>query len=214
MSTDQLKIRIIEEARKQFKAYGIKRVTMAEISNELGVSKKTLYNVFKDKAEMISSSIEHHINEDIEYVDEVTDDDKLDGVFKLASIFFFFFTRIKDINPLTFMDLKKFYPKMYNKFECHKKGCFFNSMEKIVSQGIKEKLFLDDINVPLLVSMRMWQLESALDTNVYDHSKYSIETIQLEMFKHFIRGIATAEGIVLLDKYLKNFIKESQSTKI
>ncbi|ANQ50127.1 TetR/AcrR family transcriptional regulator [Flammeovirga yaeyamensis] len=214
MTTDQLKIRIIDEARKQFKAYGIKRVTMSGISNELGISKKTLYNVFKDKEEMISSSIEHHITEDIEYVDKVTDDQSLDGVFKLASIFFFFFTRIKDINPLTFMDLKKFYPEMYRKFECHKKGCFFDSMEKIMSQGIKEKFFLEDINVPLLVSMRMWQLETALDTSVYDHSKYSVETIQLEMFKHFIRGIATTEGILLLDKYLKNFINESQSSNI
>ena len=69
MVNDQLRIRIIEEARKQFQTLGIKRVTMSDIAKQLGVSKKTLYNAFKDKEELIDSTLEHHINEDITQVE-------------------------------------------------------------------------------------------------------------------------------------------------
>ncbi|WP_281615354.1 TetR/AcrR family transcriptional regulator [Flammeovirga sp. SubArs3] len=213
MVNDQLRIRIIEEARKQFQTSGIKRVTMSDISQQLGVSKKTLYNVFKDKKELIDFTLEHHINEDIAFVDAVWKEDK-DGVYKLARIFFYFYTRMKSINPMTLLDLKKFYPEIWNKFECHKKGCFDQSMISIIEQGVDEELFLDDMNIPLLVSMRVWQLESAFDSNLYDHSKYSLATIQMEFFKHFIRGIATVEGVKLLNQYLSSFIKETQSTNI
>lgn len=214
MINDQLKIRISEEARNQFQNYGLKRVTMSDIAEQLGMSKKTLYNVFSNKKELIEFSLAYHMEEDSNFIGEVGALEK-DGVFKLARIFHFFYERMRAINPSVFMDLKKFYPEVWKKYECHKEGCFHETLIAVIKQGCSEGYFYTDIDVEMLVIMRMWQVEVAFDPSVFPHDRFPLAKVQLEFFKHFIRGIATPEGVKLLDQYLEEFIKNrTQSTNL
>lgn len=211
---DQLKIRIAEEARKQFQSYGLKRVTMSDIAEQLGISKKTLYNVFSNKKELIEFSLAYHMEEDSNFIEGVGALDK-DGVFKLAKIFTFFYERMRAINPSVFMDMKKFYPEVWEKYECHKEGCFHDTLIKVIKQGCSEGYFYQDIDVEMLVIMRMWQAEVAFDSSIFPHDRFPLVKLQLEFFKHFIRGISSPEGVKLLDHYLEEFIKNgTQSTNL
>ncbi|AZQ63481.1 TetR/AcrR family transcriptional regulator [Flammeovirga pectinis] len=213
LEIDQLRIRIIEEARKQFQVNGLKRVTMSDISQAIGVSKKTLYTVFSNKKELVEATLSYHMEEDINYMEEVNELDK-DAVFKLAKTFYYFYQRLRMVNPMTFMDMKKFYPEVWSKYECHKKGCFHDTLISIIKQGRTEELFYRDIDVELLVIMRMWQVETAFDHDYFPHDKFPLAKIQLEFFKHFIRGIATPNGVKLLDQYLTEFNKQDNQSTI
>ncbi|NME66347.1 TetR/AcrR family transcriptional regulator [Flammeovirga aprica] len=214
MVNDQLRLRIIEEARKQFQGFGLKRVTMSDIAERLGMSKKTLYNVFRNKKELIEFTLTYYMEEDSKFIEDVAKLDQ-DGVFKLAKVFYFFYERMRAINPSVFMDLKKFYPEVWDKYECHKEGCFHETLISIIKQGSSEGHFYNDIDVEMLVLMRMWQVEVAFDASVFPHDRFPMAKVQVELFKHFIRGIATPNGVKLLDQYLKQFInQESQSTNL
>lgn len=186
---------------------------MSDIAERLGMSKKTLYNVFSNKKELIEFTLSFHMEEDSNFIEEVGELDK-DGVFKLAKIFYYFHERMRAINPSVFMDLKKFYPEVWDKYECHKEGCFHETLISIIKQGCSEGHFYNDINVEMLVIMRMWQAEVAFDPSVFPHDRFPIGNIQMELFKHFIRGIATPNGVKLLDQYLEEFIQKSQSTNL
>lgn len=203
-----MKDRILKSAIKLFFKYGIRSVTMDDIAKELGISKKTIYQHFADKDQIVNEVIDFDIN--CSHSDGLNvkslSENPVDELLRAIEMIHDGFALLKHalIN-----DLKKYYPGAWEKLMRHKDDFFIRQLERNLEEGKKCGLYRDDINVGVLARMRLQQIESGLDEEIYPSDKYSIITIQIQFSHHFIRGILSEKGFETYNLYSKQSPIES-----
>ena len=201
-----MKQRIVKGTEELVFKYGVKSVTMDDIAKQLGISKKTIYHFFNDKDEIIHILMQEKLKED---------EKALAAILKQSSnVIEEFFTIMKHIgemfrkvNPRAFYDLQKYHSKTWKLFTDFKEDFILNTMESSMTRGIKQGLIRPDINVKVLVRMRLEQIDMGMNPSVFPPDKFTIVDVHLSMLEHFLYGICTLKGHKLINKY-KQIIEE------
>jgi TetR/AcrR family transcriptional regulator, cholesterol catabolism regulator len=198
----EIKERIIAKAREQFFRYGVKSVTMDDIAGELGISKKTIYQHFEDKDDIVHQLMLSEMEKDKCDWDELNESSKnvIEKTMKSMDIFKQAFT---EINPSTFFDIKKYHPKTWALFQEHKQNFILGAIRQDLLEGIEQGFFRPDIKVDILAKMRMEQIELGFDPQMFPPNKFSIIDVELTMLDHFIRGVLTVKGLEVYQAYQK-----------
>ena len=198
----EIRDRIIDEATNQFFKYGIRNVTMDNIALALGISKRTVYETFKDKGELIQICLQK--------ISESGDKATFEVVSQtpnvIEAIFVFMEEGIKainSINPVFYMDMKKFYPVIWKKMEKEVIGKRSDLSMKLISKGISEGLFRNDLNVEIIAKLFHEQINLLSDDTVFPRNKYSDAEVFQNMIINFVRGISTQSGIETIERILK-----------
>ena len=100
------KVDILERASQVFMKLGIKSVTMDDMANQLGISKKTLYNHFTDKSELVEDIIKAKLTED-RMAFQKASENAINAIDELFMVSKFVIETFKSVNPIVFYDLKK-----------------------------------------------------------------------------------------------------------
>lgn len=139
------KKRILTEATLLFTKYGIRSVSMDDVAKSVGISKKTLYQLYKDKNTLVNEILDVALTDQMQKCNEQkrTASHAIEEVAKSIEQFYEFFN---SINPNILYDLKKYHPSGYAKFEKFKESFSFNNIKNNLLWGVKEGLFRDDIN--------------------------------------------------------------------
>jgi AcrR family transcriptional regulator len=189
---------IIRGSAELFMRYGVKSITMDEIARHLAVSKKTIYQYFADKDELVMevAKLELH-NQKCKWEQAGEEcEDIIEYIYKATEI-------IKNdmgrMNPSLIFDLKKYHPKAFKAFQEHKNVHFLNIVKTSIEKGIKQGLFRKDINVDLIARFRVAQIEMMFDPEIFPYGQFSITDISTQLFDHFIYGISTLKGHQRLD---------------
>ena len=103
---------IIDKVRELYHRYGIRSVTMDDVVREMGISKKTLYQYFSDKSELVSAIIDCDSRENMQMHDEAIKDAS-NAIEQMLGFYNFQARMIRDSNPSVLFDLKKYYPDLY-----------------------------------------------------------------------------------------------------
>lgn len=196
-----MKETILKRAGETFLKYGFKSVTMDDIANDLGISKKTIYKHFKNKVELVDQATEYMHNlmhtevlkvYNMEY-NAIEENFEANKVFKG-------FMQNSDDSPI--YQLKKYYPETYNKIMsrefCMFRDCLLTNVEK----GIREGLFRANLYVEQVVKFYFSLIMSVHDSDIYTYSKNTINKLELNVLEYHIRAIATKKGIKELEKQL------------
>jgi len=186
--------------------YGIKNITMDEISRHMGISKKTIYQYFKDKDEMIHHLIAHKLKED-ECIFQKTHDESENVVAEIFTLMKNMRDILSNINPVIFYELHKYYPATYLLFENFKHGFVLDRIEKSLIKGQQDGLIRTDINIKILSRMRLENLDLGFFGRAFPHDKFNMVEVQLAMNEHFLYGVCTLKGHKLINKY-KNIVEE------
>lgn len=202
----EAKDKILKGAEELFFKYGIKNITMDEIARHLSISKKTIYQFFKDKDDIIRSLVEYSLGEDRCRLEEVTRSSKntIEEVFKLMDQMREMFSRI---NPIFFYEINKYYPEIWKIFESFKKEFIYNSVESSLRRGQEEGLIRKDIDIKILSTMRVELVEIGMRGEIFPTDKFKIVDVQLALSEHFLYGVCTLKGHKLINKY-KNIEEE------
>ena len=197
----EIKDRIIAKAREQFFRYGVKSVTMDDIANELGISKKTIYQHFEDKDDIVYQLMLSEMNQDKCDWEELEKNSKdvIERTVKSMDLIKQAFT---EINPATFFDIKKYHPKSWQIFQDHKQNFILVSIIKDLKDGIEQGYFRPEIKVDILAKMRLEQIELGFDPQVFPPHKFNIVEVELTMLDNFFRGILTEKGLKVYQEYL------------
>ena len=193
-NTLEIKDRIIAKSRELFFRYGVKSVTMDDIASELGISKKTIYQHFEDKDDIVHQMMEIEMaNDKCEWEDleKVTKNVIEKGVKSMD----FFREAFTEINQSAFFDIKKYHPKTWQLFQDHKQNFILASIIKDLKEGIEQGYFRPEIKVEILAKMRLEQIEIAFDPHLFPANKFSIVDVEVTMLDHFFRGIMTEKGL-------------------
>jgi TetR/AcrR family transcriptional regulator, cholesterol catabolism regulator len=189
----ELRNKIIEKASRLFFKFGIRSVTMDDLSKELGISKKTLYQHFADKDNLITEMIKADLCCDISIWEEI-DKKKLNALEKLVETVNIISKMFTDVNPSVLNDLKKYHSNAMKIIEDHKVNFVIPTVMKDLQQGIKEGLFRPEINTRQLAQYRYGQVILGFDQTVFPKEEYDLKETQIFLLDLFIRSILTEKG--------------------
>lgn len=200
------KERILNDVLDLFLKAGIKSVTMDDIAKHLGMSKKTIYQFFKDKNELVSELVKKKVQED---------EDEMCGIIKQSgNVIEAMLNMMKcseellsKINPIIIHDLQKYHSEAWKEFQNFKAGVLVRILEDLLTKGITEGYIRPDIDVRILARMRMNQVEMGFNQELFPVAEFSPWKVQTQFLEHFNYGICTLEGYKLLNQH-KNENKE------
>jgi hypothetical protein len=196
----ETKYRILIGAEELFFKYGIKSITMDDIAKHLAISKKTIYQFFSDKNELVETLMTLKLKEDECEFQEIQKESEnmIIEVFNMMKHIGAMFAKI---NPNIFYDLQKYHPKAWDLFKKFKQDCMAKMIESSIERGKSEGIVRNDVNSKVLSIMRIEQVEMGLNPTIFSPEKFKIVDIQLAMLDHFLHGICTLKGHKMINKY-------------
>ncbi|MDR0866051.1 MAG: TetR/AcrR family transcriptional regulator [Candidatus Symbiothrix sp.] len=202
----ELKDRILQEAGMLFFNNGIKSVTMSDIAESLGISKRTLYEVFRDKDDLLESCVNAHLNRADCEMDAMTHSSE-DVIDTLMRIYAHHLREVRDVQKSVLRDLRKYYPQIYKKIEIRQTEghAVFKPLFK---KGAEEGLIREDINFEILFWLVKAQFKALMDDEFIPTDKYSTDQFIRAIILTFIRGIATPAGHKKIDAIMANLEKQ------
>lgn len=193
---------LLVTARDFFMQYGIKSVSMDDLSSNLGISKKTLYKVVDNKEDLVMKVIENHIQVQNEEMDVILSQNNgaIEEMLKFAR---YIISLLKDLKPGVVYDLKKYYPEAWKKIE----KLHFDTIDKIilgnVKKGIKEGVYRKSLNPEMISRLYVAQALLITDEKLFPSKKFKMEPLIREFIAYHFYGIASLEGFKKLNSIKK-----------
>ena len=200
MENDLIKKKIISESVVLFMEYGIRSVTMDDIARHLGMSKKTIYQHFKDKEEIILVSTHDYFRSQHERMEEMekNSENAVEALFNLTVCIR---EQVRNIKSNVLFDLKKYYKNAWEKYTRFKHDVIYDSVLRNMNRGISEGLFRSDINPQILAQLRIGEIELSFNKEYFPEDKFSLVEIHEQLFEHFTYGILSEKGFKLFETY-------------
>ncbi len=195
-----IRLRIINGSAELFERNGIKNVTMDYISSQLGISKRTIYEIFKDKNDLLENILREKTKTHKEICYELTkeSDNVIEAIFNLGKLNHETFSRI---NPLFFEDLKKYHYSVYAKVVKNEDFKDKDLLRSLIENGIKEGLFKSSLNISL-VNIFIHEILEIIHRDEF--KAFGKETLYESVFLPYFYGIATNKGKKIIDENIKN----------
>lgn len=205
MSISQID-RIIQGGEDLFLTAGIKSVTMDDIARHLGMSKKTIYQFFKDKNELVIALVKKKLKEDENNMEAIIakSNNVMEEMINMMKCSEEIFSRI---NPIVIHDMQKYHPDAWAEFQNFKAEVIVRTLEELLTKGKKQGYIRPDIDVKIIARMRVSQVELGFNTSVFPLAEFSPWKVQVQFLEHFNYGICTLKGYKLLNQY-KNINEE------
>ena len=193
-------LRIRQKARDLFMQYGLRSVSMDDIAGKLGMSKKTIYQYYADKDELIVAVISEELlqNQNICDRDRSTAHNAIHETFLAMDMVVELFS---SMNPSLLYDMQKYHPNAFVKFQQHKNDYLYNNIRENLEKGIQEGLYRDDINLNILARYRVESMMLFFSNDFHTKLKYNLAQIEEELIIHFMFGVASPKGYKLILKY-------------
>ena len=192
--------RILTEATNLFFQNGIRDITMDNIAEKLGISKRTMYETFKNKSELLINCFEEYSKERYKANEEIIKNSHN----VLAAICSFIQSgamAIDLLNPAFFSDMRKYHNDIWVMASKQQNEKNYNLAYRLLRKGINEGIFRKDINIDIVVKLILEQMKLLVDNEVFSSDKYTRSEVFKNMAINFIRGIATNRGIELIDSF-------------
>ena len=202
----ELRERILLKAQDLFHKYGIRSVTMDEIASQLGMSKKTIYQSFADKDELVDATLQQHIDSNKCRCEE----DKLKAENAVHEIFLtidMLEELLADMSPSIFYDLEKFHPKTFAKLTHHRNQYLYKVVKSNLEWGISEDLYRSEIDVEIVTKIRVETMFLPFNQILFPQNKYSLVQVEKETMELFLYGVATTKAHKMINKYKEQRFK-------
>jgi len=186
-----------------YNRYGIKSVTMDDVSRELGISKKTLYECIEDKSELVKQVIEMVYRYHVDKINEITTRD-LNAIEELFEVNRYMTQMIKEQNPTLGYDLQKYYPELNQSLMQEQRQRMLDAIRLNLVKGIKEGLYRKEMNVDIILRLHMTRMEYRYQQDSFQLSDIDPQEVMREIFIYHLHGIANENGIKILNEKLNS----------
>jgi AcrR family transcriptional regulator len=196
-------ISIVEKVSAMYMNYGIRSVTMDDVARELGISKKTLYQYFSDKNELVKQVITLHLRRlDEEFVRIAKM--KMDAIDTMLHISDSINRFITEFNPNVNYDLMKYHPEVWQELLEYKRNRVFNNVRENILRGMREGLYRKDLDPDVIARLYVTRMRVVMDKDIVPMSSMGFSQFFKEIISYHIRGIASKKGIELFEKIAKD----------
>lgn len=200
--------KILKTALALFFKYGIKHVTMDDIAKELGMSKKTIYQFYKEKDELVNQLCDLEMHEKECQFNEFSNTAK-DPIHEIILISDHMRKMMQNINPIFFIDMQKFYPTAFKRFQYFKENCAYQLVYTNIKRGIESGVYREDIDPEFAARYRLAQIDLLMFGNAFSFEKISFTKTHELVLEMFVYGLCSAKGHKMLSHY-KSLHPETQ----
>lgn len=200
MEDSDIKDKILKGSEELFMKYGVRSISMDDIARHLSVSKKTLYQHFVDKDELVTMMSKAFLEKDRRQYEAITAISK-NAVDELSKISILLKQDMEELNPSLLFDLQKFHPKAWNLWQEFKEKFIQESMVRNLKQGIEEGYFRPEINPDIITVARLVMIESSFNDQVFPKDRFNFVEVNWQIFDFFVHGMCTEKGKKLYQKY-------------
>jgi len=191
---------ILNAADQLFKSRGIVSVTMDDIAHKMGASKKTIYQTYKSKDEIVTTLAKKFFQEQKEkYADMENASNALEELLLLLKHYQDLF---EILQPRLIHEIQKYYPDIWTMTLKHKNDNLLERVKQNLVRGIKEKLYRDDIDVDFIAKLRATEIELAFNDYIFPKSHFPTFKIAEQLLKLYLFGIVNPETH---KKYVRKF---------
>lgn len=189
----EVRQRILEVAIAQFARFGVRTITMEDLARQVGVSKKTIYQEFEDKKDLVTAVFAAILEQDQKRLAFIFE--QADGVIEhLVQTSKMMRERLTSINPLVILEVQKYFPDAWNLFESFKEKTIQQDLFKVLERGKELGYFRPEIDSRVLARVRMDQITSAFDPNNFADPEFNLVEEQMIVLDHFLHGIFSEKG--------------------
>ena len=203
---DDVRTKIIAGASKLFFYNGIKRVKMDDIASDLNISKRTIYEQFSDKEQLLTECLKYIYRELRHHGRTLIKGSSRNTLDVILILYKIYFDMLKRANRNFFIDVKK-YPQII-KHQQRREESNNRKFKAWMQQGIDEGLFREDAKSDILLYILKRDLELIIETT--DFNTYSTDDLGKNFILFYLRGIATPKGQQIIEEFLQK--SESNNT--
>lgn len=195
--------KIIQRASEMFVEFGVKSIRMDDVAHDLAISKRTLYELFADKQELLYHSISRVMRNEAEAI-QAKVDTATRGIPALFEIFEMMSSR-SQVRTRIMENLRKFYPEVFERIMKENRDMGLAQLRQRLLQLVAMDLVAKNVNIDLAVTMFYYtsmglvrrQTKLVLPEGVTEQDAFAYTVV------NFFRGIATLKGVEQIDSYLK-----------
>ncbi|HHJ11202.1 MAG TPA: TetR/AcrR family transcriptional regulator [Bacteroidetes bacterium] len=205
----ETKKRILEEAQKQFFRYGIKSVSIDDIIQALAISKKTFYEDFTNKNELVEVIARNFLQQIEDKINTtLTQKGTID---KIIFLYMFLLESFKKCNAVFLNDIKKYYPDIFLVFKEFKDNTLKNTFFDLLREGQREGLFIKDFDTEVIFIMHMKRFNNIIGRELLPH-KDMFDPVFNKIMKISLIGISTLKGHQIIEEKFnhQNLLKNEQ----
>lgn len=185
--------RILEIATAQFARFGVRSITMEDLARQAGISKKTIYQEFEDKKDLVKAVFAAILDQDRKRLAFISE--QADGVIEhLVQTSKMMRERLTSINPLVILEVQKYFPEAWTLFESFKEETIQQDLIKVLNRGKELGYFRPEIDSRVLARVRLTQITTAFDPKNFAEPDYNLVEEQMIVLDHFLHGIFTEKG--------------------
>ncbi len=192
--------RIVQKSIELFTQNGIRQVTMDQIADEVGMSKRTIYELFRDKDTLLQECLERIHQQHLVEIEEILSNasNVIEALYRFGQ---HGEKKKAAINRLFFEDIRKFYPGMWNDFTKKTKPGPGSLSFKMLQQGQDEGIFRQDINVEIVDIFIHYIMEAFHSRHIFPQH-YNDKDILWNVIIPYYKGICTEKGQKLIDQHI------------
>ena len=198
------KDRLIVHAATLFANNGCKAITMDDIANSMGISKRTIYENFRDKEALLEACIHYFFEHDEFNVDQIlqSSDNIIVTIFKMLEKTSKIFFQLK-FNFLN--EIQKYYPDTYSNTIKVYKQHYLENTDKMIEKGKIDGIVREEVN-PTIIAVLINEVSVlALQKDIFAHYGFDKKDAMHTCMSCITRGILTEKGVQILDKHIDEF---------
>lgn len=200
-----MKEKIVQKASEMFITLGFKSVTMDDIANAMGISKKTIYSHFANKSDLVREATMYMFHNIIVGIDCIREFNK-NPIEELYEIKKLVMMHLKNERSSPQYQLQKYYPEVHATL---KKKHFENMHDCVIknlTRGIELGLYRKNINVEFISRIYFNGVSGTKDASLFPHDRFPQEQLMEDYLEYHLRGIVTKEGLKTLKRFIKTTI--------
>jgi len=197
----KLKDLIIEKSRELFLTIGFKSVTMDHIAQDMGISKKTIYNYFKNKMELVNSVTNNLFVSITQGVNQIKKDSQ-DPISELYDIKLFLIKFLKGEKTSPLYQLQKYYPLIHKEIQQKQFEFMTKSTVESLKNGVKLGLFRKGININFISILYFNGMMGIRNKSMFSADKFEENFLMESYIEYHLRGIVTEKGLKKLNHFI------------
>lgn len=196
-----LKELILEKTRELFLTIGFKSVTMDQIAYDMGISKKTIYNFFENKNELVKAVTSYMFNSITNGVTEIkkNSNNPINELYDI-NLFLIKYLKKESVSPL--YQLEKYYPLIHKEINKKQFDFITKSTTGSLNNGIKLGLFRRDIKIDFISRLYFKGMIGIRDLDTFPLNLYDPVSLKIDFIEYHLRAIVTEKGLKKLNHFI------------
>jgi AcrR family transcriptional regulator len=177
---------------------------MDDVAKHLGMSKKTIYDFFSDKEDLVNQVLIHEHEHDCAFLNAINGR-KLNAVEELFEVYKMINTMFKEYNPSMMFDVRKYYPDLFTKIRSIRRIKMYDSVFNNLNKGKEEGIYRMDMDSVIIAKLHVIRTESFFDNDIFTQDEMTSFKLFHEVFVYHLYGILNQEGRTFFEANFNKF---------